>query len=253
MADGLGDAIREVGIVAEPAIDPARPRAHDRRAEVHRTLDIAIRRGRGEAAAGGGHGMLATGHPVVEVVGDDEGQVDIAPRRVQQVGAADAAAAVADQHHDRELGPRELEARGVGQRPAVQAVEGVGDEVAVGEADAADVADDDDLARVRLEGDERLVEVLEQAVVAAARAERQRPERVGHVGLVDCCAHAMPPSSRMAAGEMSVVSILLTPTTWTPSGARRSISSLYWPMFISGTMTFETPRSAARIADSGTG
>ena len=87
---------------------------------------------------------------------------------------ADPTAPVPHQHDYRELGPRQLHSGGVGDGPAVQAVEGARREVAIGESDAADVSYDHHLARVELKPHERLIQALEQGRVPAARAEGKR-------------------------------------------------------------------------------
>ena len=72
--------------------------------------------------------------PKLKLLKSEHGDPDVAPGGVEQVGAADAGAAVAHDHDDVEVGAGELDAGGVGDAAPVEAVEGAGDEVLVGEA-----------------------------------------------------------------------------------------------------------------------
>ena len=118
--------------------------------------------------------MLPPRHAEIEVVEDEDGQADVPTRGVDQVRASDTGAAVSHDDDDREVRARQLDPRRVGDAAAVEAVEGTRREVLVGEPRAADVGDQDDSLRVELQRHERRVEVIEDRVVAAPRAERIR-------------------------------------------------------------------------------
>ena len=129
---------------------------------------------------------------------------------------------------------------------------GIEDLSLFGEANAADVGDDHHFFRVRLQFDQRLIKRLDQSIVPAARAERQRADFVRQERLYRRV-HRKPPRATISSGEISVVSILLTPITSTPAGASLSTSRMYWPMFISGTMILLIPSIAEIRALPGTG
>ena len=252
LANGFGDPLRQVGVETGPPIGPGSARGSRDSAQVHGAFEVAQRRGRGDSVERRRHRVLAAGHAVVEIVGDDQRNADIAARDVEQVRTADAATAIALEHDDGQFGPRQLQPAGIGDRTAVQSVKGVGDEITIGQADAADVGDDDHFLRVGLQLHQRPVQRLDQPVVAAARAKRQGPDFIRQECLYHRV-HRRPPRSMISSGEISVVSILLTPTTSTPAGANLSTSRMYWPIFISGTITLRTPSIADASAVAGTG
>ena len=69
---------------------------------------------------------LPAGHGVDQVIDADHFQIDIAPRRVDQVIAANRRKiAVSRVHHDVQLGVRQLQARGKRNGAPVRGVEGV--------------------------------------------------------------------------------------------------------------------------------
>ena len=103
----------------------------DRGAQVERPFDVSDFRGRGDRVVWGEDRMFAAGHAEIEIVGDQDRDTDVAPRRIDEVVAADAASAVADQHHDVQVGVCQLDPRGIGDRAPVQAVKGIGVKVAV--------------------------------------------------------------------------------------------------------------------------
>ena len=115
--------------------------------------------------------MLAARHPEVEVVHHQHGHAHIAPRGVEQVRAADAGAAVADQDEDLQVGVGQLDARRVGQAAAVQAVERVDDEVLVAQPLAADIRDERDAVGIEPELDQRRIEMIQNERMPTAGAE----------------------------------------------------------------------------------
>ena len=145
---GLGDPLREVLVEGGAPPHVAGAVDCDGGADVQRALQVAGRGGGGQRPRRGGGRVLAAGHAEVEVVEDQHRDPDVAPGGVEQVGAADAGAPVAHDHHDVEVGAGQLDAGGVGDASPVQAVEGAGDEVLVAEAAAPDVAHDDHVGRV---------------------------------------------------------------------------------------------------------
>ena len=86
---GPGGAARHIG----------GPGGASQLADVEGLLDVAVDTRRGEVALEGGGAHLAAGHAVDRVVPDDRREVDVAPRRMDQVVAADRHA-VAVAHHD---------------------------------------------------------------------------------------------------------------------------------------------------------
>ena len=72
-----------------------------------------------------------TRHGEFEVGEDENGEADVAASRVQEVRPTDAGAAVAHHHDHLENRPGELDPGRIGDAPAVQAVEGAGDEVLI--------------------------------------------------------------------------------------------------------------------------
>ena len=176
---GVGDAVGQVLIEGGAAPDVAGAVDRHRGADVQGPLQVAGGGGGGEGAGRGGGGVLAAGHAEVEVVEHQDGDPDVAPGGVEQVRPADAGAAVAHDDDHVEVGAGQLDAGGVGDAPAVEAVEGAGDEVLVAEAAAADVADDDHVGRVGAPLDQGGVEGVEDGGVPAARAEGVGAGRCG--------------------------------------------------------------------------
>jgi hypothetical protein len=134
----------------------------------------------------GGHGSLrrsgarelAAGHPEVEVVEHEEGEIEVPATGGEQMGAADAEASVPHGDDHVEFRPGELEAGGVGEGPTVEAMEGMGGEEGVEEPRAADVTHDDHLARREAEVLKGLIEGAKGLLMGAARAEDRRPVRI---------------------------------------------------------------------------
>ena len=140
-------------------------------AEVEAPLEVPVRSGGAVHALGRHRRVLAARHPVDVVVHDDRRDVDIAPRGVDEVVAAyRRAVAVARHHDDLELRPRELDARGEGEGPAVGRMQGVEVEVADGAGGAADPRHDADLVLVQAELLDRADESPGHGAVAAAGA-----------------------------------------------------------------------------------
>jgi len=116
--------------------------------------------------------MLTARHTVIEVVSHDQRDADVAARDVEQVRTADAASTVSLEDDDGQFGARQFQAAGIGDRAAVQPMESMGDEMAIGQADTADVGDDYHFLRIRLQFEQRLIQRLDQSLVSATRAER---------------------------------------------------------------------------------
>ena len=155
--DGAGD---EAGAGAQREL-------HRRHRILHRT---AGRRRAPRADPRRGR-ILPLGQAVDLVVEQQDLQVDVAPKHVQHVVAADRqAVTVAGDHPDVELRVGHLHPGGDRRRPAVDRVEAVGRHV-VGEARrAADAGDEHRLLRPRADVGQRLLDRLEDGVVAAAGA-----------------------------------------------------------------------------------
>ena len=103
-----------------------RPRAEGEPHGVELAVDVAVGRRRRGHPDPGERRVLPSGHAVDAVVHDDRGELDIAPRRVDEMVAPDGQrVAVAHRYDDVQVGPRHLDARGEGQRPSVQRVHGV--------------------------------------------------------------------------------------------------------------------------------
>ena len=120
-----------------------------------------------------GDRVLTAGHAVVEVVGDDERDADVTARDVEQVRAADTATTVSFENDDGQFRSRQFQSAGIGDRTAVQPVESMGNEVAIGKTDAADVGDDHNFFRIWLQFNQRLVQRVNQSIMSATRTERQ--------------------------------------------------------------------------------
>src|SRR5207249_3618442 len=105
------------------------------------------------------------------VVHDDVREVDVAPRRVQEVGQADAeAVAVAAGRKDGEVGVGDLDAGGQRQDAAVDAMDPERSEVRRDVAGAADAGGQDGAVGVEGEVGGGLLQGGEHAEVAAAGA-----------------------------------------------------------------------------------
>ena len=66
--------------------------------------------------------MLAARHTVIEVIGYDQRDADVAARDVEQVRAADAATTISLQHDDGQFGTRQFQPAGIGDRATMQPV-----------------------------------------------------------------------------------------------------------------------------------
>jgi len=156
IGDDVGGAVRIARECARDEIGSRGERDHQRMED----LQAGAARGKFRIPVGfGGGRRLALGHAVHMVVHDDVGQVDVAPASMQKVVAADGVAvAVAARHHDREVGPRQLQPARRGERAPVHAVKSVAGGVGRDARGAADAGDDGDVLRPQIELGERLGE-----------------------------------------------------------------------------------------------
>jgi hypothetical protein len=69
---------------------------------------------------------LPAGHPVVEIVQDQETEVEVPSTAAEHMGAANAQSTVSHDDHYRKLGAGEFQASPIGQRPAVEPMQGMG-------------------------------------------------------------------------------------------------------------------------------
>jgi hypothetical protein len=100
---------------------------------------------------------------------DDDGQVHVHPRRLQDVLEANGGAAVADVDDDLLLRRKSHgDARRQRDGPSVEAVDGVGGEVAVHDAVTADVGHQDHVQRGRAQRLQCLHGVADDEVMSAA-------------------------------------------------------------------------------------
>ena len=110
----------------------------------------ALGRRLGHEADHGGRRRLALGQPVDRVVHDDVADVEVAPRGVDEVPAADGErVAVTAQRQHLQVRVGDLDARGDRHGPAVDGVEAVGADEERQPARAADAADQHDVLRAR--------------------------------------------------------------------------------------------------------
>src|SRR3990172_11861351 len=248
MFDRFGDPLRQVGVERGPPVHvPGAVDTHGS-ADVEWMLQVASGGGRGDRPVPGGGGVLAPGHPEVEVVEHQHRDPDVAPRGIDEVGTADPGAAVAHDHDHGELGARQLDPGGVGDAATVQPMEGAGGEVLVGKPSASNVGDDHNPGRVDGQGAQRLVESVEDAAVPAPGTERIR----GVVAVLNGDGDGHAAAARICSGEINSPSTRSTPITVRPP-AMRSNSRRYNPGLSSGTITRSTPASPAPMAVSGTG
>ena len=113
---------------------------------------------------------LSAGHGVDQVVDADDFQVDVAPRRVNQVIAADGEqVAVAGVDHDVQLGIRQLQSGGERNRAAVRGMERILVHVSGDAAGAADAGDDGQIFEIDLGIDQRAGEAVDAGADAASR------------------------------------------------------------------------------------
>ena len=91
------------------------------------------------------------------------------------MGAADAQPAVAHGDDDLQVRTGHLDAGGVSQRPAVQAVEGMGVKESIEKARAADIGDDGHILATVSHRNQGFVQGTQHLVVGAARTENRRP------------------------------------------------------------------------------
>ena len=171
MLDGVDHAIGQIFVEGSAAVDIAGAVDAHRGADIQRPFGIAAARGGGDGVVGRGHRMLAAGHAKVEIIEHQHRQIYVAPGRIDEMGAANAGAAIADENDDMEIGIRQLDAGGVGDAASMQAMEGVGHEILIAEAHAANIADDHRLRRVDLQFRQGFIQMIEDQPVPASRTE----------------------------------------------------------------------------------
>jgi len=172
VADALLDERDRLGhVVGAAARGVGRARAEGEARNVERAVDVAVGRGGAELVARRRGRVLPARHAVDAVVKHDDREADVAPRRVDEVVAADGGhVAVAREDDDLELRPRELDARGKRDGAAVRRVDGVEVEIARRARRAADARDDDRLVAVESKVLDGLRHVAQDDSVAAAGA-----------------------------------------------------------------------------------
>ncbi len=171
VADRGGQHLGEVG-----AVGIHRPRheaglgAQRQRDRIEGGVDRP-RRGRlGANSLLGGGGVLTLGEPVDPVVEEHDGDVHVAPQRVNQVVAADAQrVAVAGHHPDRQVVAGHRDPGGQRRRPAVDRVHAVGVDVVGESRRAADARDDHGVLALDAQLRHQPLEGGQHGVVAAAR------------------------------------------------------------------------------------
>ena len=175
--DAAGDDVDQLLIGPGGAAgDVGRPRGMGQLAEVEGGLDVAVHARRRLVAEVRRGAHLAAGHAVDRVVEDERREVDVAPRGVDEVVAADGRA-VAVAHGDDDVQRRigGLDPGGDRQGAAVGGVHRRVVQVGADAAAAADAGDDHDLLGVELEAEDGVDERPRDGAVGAARA----PQRLG--------------------------------------------------------------------------
>ena len=158
-------------VAREGAPDPRRPERDRELAGVDRGLGVAVVRGLRLVSGGGRGRALALREAVDLVVHEDVGDVQVSPRGVHEVVAADRdSVAVAAHRDDPEVRARDLDSRGERDGAAVKAVHAERGDVAGKTRRAADARDDDRLPGLHLQLGERAVEAGQDAEVAATGA-----------------------------------------------------------------------------------
>jgi hypothetical protein len=121
---------------------------------------------------------LSAGHAVIEIVQQKERDVQVPTAGAQEMGAADPHPAVAHGRHHGQCRSGHFQSGGIGQGPAVEAVEGMGMEEGVEEPRATDIADNGHLVAGQPKAVQGPVQGVHHLVMRASGAEGRRPLQV---------------------------------------------------------------------------
>ena len=200
-------------VVRSPPRDVDRARGVEQMRQIPVRFERGERRGRCRCRVGRRRRGLAACHRVDQVVDAHDLDIEVAPRGVDQVIAADRGqVAIAGVDHHRQLGVREFEPGGERNRAAVRGVERIELRVSGDASRAADAANDRNLAGVELRCFEPSCEAVDCSSDAASRTPDVRhalaaEELLGRVlddgQFADRGAHARTPFSmaaRIASG-----------------------------------------------------
>ena len=168
---GLEHARHVLLVCVEGARHESRAGPEREAAGVDRRIDGSLRRRRRSGAKLAGRRVLTLGEAVNLVVEQQHVDVDVAAQRVKRVIAADRQR-VAVAHHEPYVEFRigQLGARGERRRAAVNGVEAVRGHVIGKSGGAADAGEEDQILQRNLQLRKRPVNVLDDGVIAAARA-----------------------------------------------------------------------------------
>ena len=125
----------------------------DRPTDVHWAFKIAVLSSWGDCASWCCCGVLSPGHAVVEVIKYKHCNANVAPSSVNKMVSSYPATPVTHNDDDLKFWIGELDSRGVRNRPAVQSMKCVCDEVFVRKSYAPDIRNDYDVFWVNLKLD----------------------------------------------------------------------------------------------------